>query len=366
MIKVINLQRKRTATVKGSNTQNLILGGGTYMDTKSGKINHVLAVVDLESRKQTQADTSFLPHGIHRKPTDPNCLAVFEKIGPGACEFDLAARKVLRYIPVVDGRQFYGHGGYSIDGAVMYSTETILKSGDGVIAVRDSQTLKILGEFPTFGKEPHECKLIDAGRTMVVTNGGGHMQGDAPNVAYIDVNSEKLLEKVELRNARLNTGHISLSDRGSLVVVSAPRAGLGAQHLGGVSIRPRGQSMETADSQEAVTQRMQGEALSVAIHSEAGLAAVTHPDGDMVTIWSLHNRQLVKVIELEKARGVELTEDMQNFVISYGPKASLIKVPVATLEPDKKSMIETSFITGSHIYNWSRELSELYYPGPLV
>jgi hypothetical protein len=349
-----------------STVHNIILGGGSYLNLDNLERKHVISVIDLESRKRTLTDISFLPHGFHRNPQNINRLAIFEKRGPGACEYDLNERKVVRYIPGASGRYFYGHGAYSIDGSLLYSTETMLKTKDGVIALRDADTLKILGEFPSYGKEPHECKLIDGGQTMVVTNGGGNMQGETPNVAYIDMNSEKLLEKVELTNARLNTGHFSVSDTGSLVVVSAPREGLSNQHLGGVSIRPRGDYMESIASPLAVTQRMKGEALSVVIHPDAGLAAVTHPDSNMVTIWSLHDRKLVKVIELEKARGVELTSDMKSFVISYGFQASLIQIPLATLEPDNDSIIEDSLISGSHIYNWSREMNELFYPGPLV
>jgi len=342
--------------------QNLILGGGTYLNAETLKPTHVISVVDIESRAQTLTEMSFMPHGIHRNPTDTNRLAIFQKRGSGACEYDLKSRKVVRYIPVVKGRHFYGHGAYSIDGSLLYSTETILKTGDGVIAIRDAQTLELLGEFPSFGKEPHECKLIDGGQTMVVTNGGGKLHGDAPNVSYIDIASKKLLDKVEPTNTRLNTGHVALSNTGDLVVVSAPRDGLGKQHLGGVSIRPQGDTIKTIDKPVAVTQRMKGEALSVVIHSSENIAAVTHPDGNMVTIWSLDDRRLIKVIELEKPRGIEITSDMKNFVVSYAATADLIQIPLATLKPDQSSIIESSYISGSHLYNWSRKMSELYYP----
>ena len=64
------------------------------------------------------------------------------------------------------------------------------------------------------------------------------------------------------------------------------------------------------------------------------------------------------------ARLVLVTE--KNFIVSYGPSANLVQIPVASLEPDETSMIEVPYITGSHIYNWSREMSEMFYPGPLV
>ena len=340
------------------------MGGGKYQDINNGEVRHVLSAVDLDAGTKTLTETDFLPHGIHRKPTDTNCLAVFEKIGPGACEYDLATGEVVRMIEPSSGRWFYGHGAYSIDGDVLYSTETVLATGDGLIAVRDSDTLESIGEFPTYGKEPHECKLLDDGRTMVITNGGGDLNGDNPCITYVDIASEKLLEKVRLTNAELNTGHLAINPAGSLVVVSAPRAGLSTAAQGGISIGSPGMTLHTVTKPAAVTRRMQGEALSVVVHSAANVAAVTHPDGDMVTFWSLEDRSLLKVIKLPKARGIELTLDERAFIVSYGTTASLVRIPVATLEPDSASVIDASFITGSHIYNWSRAMSELFYPGP--
>ena len=74
--------------------KNLILGGGKFRDNDTGEIKHVISVVDLDARSRDMSETTFLPHGIHRKPTDTNSLAVFEKIGPGACEYDLTAREI--------------------------------------------------------------------------------------------------------------------------------------------------------------------------------------------------------------------------------------------------------------------------------
>ncbi len=337
-------------------TGNIILGGGSYQDLDTGTLKHVLSIVDLKTHARHSTETSFRPHGVHRKQTDPNCLAVFEKKGPGACEFDLNSRTVVRYIQATKNRWFYGHGAYSLDGAVLYSTETVLDSKDGAIAIRDSSDMQVLSEFPSYGKEPHECKIIDSGKTLVVTNGGGELHGDPPSICYIDIASERLIEKIELSNARLNTGHFAVSSSGDLVVISAPRSGLDKRQPGGISIRAGGSAMHSISDPEHVTRRMFGEALSVIIHERSGIVAVTHPDGNMVTFWSLRNRDLLNVLEIERPRGVELTVDGTNFIVSYGDSASLVRVPVDTLTPDKSSIIDSSYITGSHIYNWSRKI----------
>jgi len=107
---------------------------------------------------------------------------------------------------------------------------------------------------------------------------------------------------------------------------------------------------------------MQGEALSVAVHEESGIAAVTHPDGGMLTFWSTTDRKLRKVLDLPHPRGVALTQDNRFFIVSYGGEASLLRVAVGGLQRVDESIVPNTLISGSHIYNWSRGLSEILAP----
>ena len=351
------------ACTKASATKpDIILGGGQYILPQSQSLQYVLSVVDVSNRTKTLTPMRFLAHGIHWNPVDENRLAIFEKKGPHACEYDLQSQQVVREIPKRDGHYFYGHGAYSAEGSLLFSTETELKQLNGVIAVRDSKSLDYLEAFPSYGKEPHECKLIDDGQTLVVTNGGGLMKGEPPSVTYIEVKTQQLLERVELTNHKLNAGHIAISDKGDIVVVSAPRLGLEKQGVGGISIRADGIELESMGNPAAVTNRMRGEALSVVIHDEANIAAVTHPDGGMVTFWSIKEKQLLKVVNLPHPRGVTMVADETAFLISYGRDASLVSVLVEGLLLQEDQTMHSSYITGSHIYNWSRGMKELYYP----
>lgn len=347
---------------------DVFLGGAQYREDADAATRFVISVVDADASgaRRSITPSRFLPHGIHAHPQQRHRLALFEKKGPGACEYDLATQKIIRPIPTAKNRYFYGHGAYSADGKVLMSTEADVDSLDGAIGIRDSASLDYLGAFPSFGKAPHECRLIDDGRTLVVTNGGGELGGDPPSVTYIDVASQRLLDRVLLTEARLNTGHLRLAQDRSLVVVSAPRAGLGTTERGGVSIRNPGGEMETLTEPAQLPRDLRGEALSVAIHDEAGVATVTHPDSNLVTFWSLRERTLIKTLHLHKPRGVTLTRDRKSFVISGGEQASLLKVPVATLVPDAQPMIALSYMTGSHIYNWTSGMSEILSPGPMA
>ncbi len=338
--------------------QNLMLGGGRFKESKDGEFRQVLSIVDIDSGITMMVDLNFYPHGIHVHPDHPQRLALFEKKGPGACELDLFKREVIRYLETDKSRYFYGHGSYSTDGSLLYCTESYLDSFKGIIAIRDSKTMDYLGEFPTYGLEPHECKLIDDGKVMVVTNSGGVASGDKPSVTYIDVQSEKLIEKVELTNEQLGSGHFAIGEDGSLVVVSPARMGLEETNPGGVSIRPAGKEIESIAAPQELTSQLMGEALSVVIHEGYKIAAVTHPEANRVTFWSMEDRRLLSVMELPQPRGVSLTMDNRYFVISYDSRPKMMKVDAGVLQKAEAQIIDNTYLSGSHIYNWSRELRE--------
>ncbi|GJM17720.1 MAG: hypothetical protein DHS20C13_30470 [Thermodesulfobacteriota bacterium] len=351
-----------------NNDSNIILGGGKFADASNPElIKFVLSVVNLTLKETRLVPLDFLAHGVIIDPNNYYRLIVFEKIGSGACEIDLKNMKMVRKITTSNDKYFYGHGAFTADGKMMYSTETYLDNKKGIIAIRDAHTMRNLGEFPTYGDNPHECQLIDNGNVMVVTNAGSTIGTNIePSVTYIDMSNQQLIERVFLTNNRLNTGHIGIAKDGSLVVASAPRDGLDKTDIGGVSIRPKGKLMKTISSPNEVVQSMTGEALSVVIHSAKNIAAVTHPDGNMVTFWSVSDRQLVSMIQLEKPRGVTLTMDEKTFVISYGVNTNIMLVDVDTLTTKTDETITLTYLSGSHIYNWSKTLAEILPLGEAV
>ena len=86
----------------------------------------------------------------------------------------------------------------------------------------------------------------------------------------------------------------------------------------------------------------------------------------MITFWSVNERKLIKVLNLPNPRGVALSVSGEQFLITYSRQANFAQVSVSSLELIEDSIIPSSFLTGSHIYNWSRKMAELFYPGPLV
>lgn len=341
---------------------DLLIGGGAYADLADGKTSrHALAVLDWPGRKLGLIATHFLPHGIAIHPRSPWLVVAFEKIGPGCAVFDLKAGEVRQFIRPAAGRSFYGHGAFSADGTQLFSTETINANGEGRVGVRDAASYKVLGDFPTFGENPHDCQLVEEGRVLVITNGGGRAgQGDRPCVTWVDTGTRKLLRRQDIQGERHNAGHLAITGAGALAVVSAPRAGLSDNEPGGVSLRSHaGDALQLLTDPSEVTARMTGEALSVEIHEPSGTVAVTHPMGSMMTFWSLAGHTLVKRVDFERPRGVTLSRDGTRFFVAQGTQTRVLALDAATLAPSPESSMMRTFISGSHLFNWTRLTAQL-------
>ena len=333
-----------------------VLGGGGYQS--GGAQHYVLAVIDLDAPHPAPVPIpmGFLAHGAAFDPLDVNRVAVFEKKGPGACLFDLRERTVTGVITTRPNRSFYGHGAFSADGSLLYATESCLdRNFAGVLVVRDAKTFAELGTLPTHAASPHDCRLIDDGKTMVVANGGGaiHEKAVPACVTYIEIASGKLLERVLLGSPRVNAGHVDITSAGDLAVVSAPRDGIPSPNtqLGAVSLRPKGKSLRTLKEPQTVVSRMLGETLSVVINERDRVALTTHPLGDCVSVWGLDDSRSLGTIELRGPRGVAMTLDREWYLVSHFADKNVRLTALSAADRAPTGFyVDPSFISGSHIF----------------
>jgi uncharacterized protein len=333
----------------------VLIGGSQYVRASTGKTMFTLDMLDLEALRTRAIDVGFLPHGFSTMPGRPTRAAIFEKRGPNAAVVDLLEGDV-RPITAGAGRMFYGHGLFAPDAKTLYGVEIDTTSHEGMLSVRDAESWQVTGEIATGGKNPHDAMLLEDDTTLVVTNGGGTRESGAQaSVAFIDLPSRRVVDRVLVGDEALNAGHVAVGRDGSIAVVSAPRDGLpGATSLGGLSLRRAGETgpLERMVEPSATTGRMIGESLSVAIHEGTGVVAATHPFGDLLTLWSLAERRMLRVFELPSARGVTLTLDGKYFSVSHGKRGSLAMIDPSTLDFVEGETIEIGRFTGSHVYAW--------------
>jgi len=116
-------------------------------------------------------------------------------------------------------RAFNGHVITSPDGKTLYTTETNLETGEGLIGVRDAATLEKSGEWSSHGMDPHELLLDDNG-SLVVANGGIpalpetgrlkiHMERMDASLVRLDTRSGALLGQWRLADKRLSLRHMA-------------------------------------------------------------------------------------------------------------------------------------------------------------
>jgi hypothetical protein len=342
--------------------QDIIFGGGKFKQNDA--IRQVIAITNIQQQDKRLIDIDFLAHGIIIDPNDKNRLLAFEKNGSNAVVVNLTSNSSTQRIAISQDKKFNGHATFDKTGSRLYCTETYLENEKGFISIQDGKSLQIIGEFPSYGENPHQCQLIDNDTILVVTNTGSvNAKNPQASITYIDVQSEKLIERVTLDNQQLNAGHFEITDDGSLIVASAPREGIEPSQedkgLGGVSIRSKNRAILTMTQPEVVIDQLRGEALGIVIDEKHKMAAITHPDANMLTFWSIEKRQLIKAMSIPNPRGITLSIDGRSFIISYNFDTSVVRVNTKNLSANPDSIIQPSYISGEHLYNWSRTLTQI-------
>jgi uncharacterized protein len=333
--------------------QDIILGGGQFK--QNGELHHVLSVINLYQREHKLVELDFLPHDILIDPNDKSRLITFEKNGINATEIDLNSHTESTKIVAEDNRIFSGHGTFNKSGNVLYCAETDLISGRGSITVRDASNFKVIDEISSFGKNPHQCQLINDGKTLVVANAEINSKSHA-SVSYIDVENKNILERVTLTDATIDANHFATTEDGTLIVSSAPKEDY---KPGGVSIRSDQQPLLTMTEPEAIINKLVGEALSINIDEQHNIAAVTHPAANLVTFWNIDKKLLIKAMSVPNPRGITLSLDNNHHILSYGINTSSILINTKDLSADTESIMQPIYASGEHIVNWSKTLSEI-------
>ena len=112
-------------------------------------------------------------HAGAAHPAKPEAVAFARRPGTFAFVVDCLAGVPKAELKAPEGRHFYGHGAYSGDGSLLFTTENDYEVGEGRVGVWDARASYVrIDEFSSGGVGPHEIRLMPDGESLVIANGG--------------------------------------------------------------------------------------------------------------------------------------------------------------------------------------------------
>ena len=279
-------------------------------------------------------------HDITLKPDGREWVAFARRPGRFGVAIPLDARPPVWFAAKSD-RHFFGHGVFSGDGRLLYTTENDYGRAAGVIGVRDATAgYKQIGEFSAHGLEPHDIALLADGRTMVIANGGIQTHPDRgddelnipdmqPSLVYVDLATGDLLEEQRLAPAlhQLSIRHLAIAAGGTVV--------FGCQYRGPeenapalVGFHRRGETPVIVEAPAETQIGLRNYVGSVAADSAGVIVAASAPKGGLVAYWDVAGRRFLGVSNLNDGCGLAPTHRSAHFLLTSGEGW------LATADPD--------------------------------
>lgn len=308
------------------NQSKAFLISGFY--TGKGKtIDNYLRWLDLKSGEYKTLRLDFRGHGIQAHPNKINQVLVFpRRPGTRLLCVDLQTAEIVRQITADTGYHFYGHGVYEKHGHFLYTTENQYNTGEGVITVRDAETLEPIKKFSSGGIGPHDIKLLSDNKTLVVANGGIKTNPAKPrqklninnmesSLVYLDRCDGTVLERYQLDDAKLSIRHLAVTSKDEVVAVQQYQ-GLAVNASELVMFHKMGNKPRIPGIDDRTLKRMNAYTASVVADDSGNSVLVTSPKGNIVTLWDIQKNRLIASYDLHKPYGVVFSPDHQGFVIS--------------------------------------------------
>jgi uncharacterized protein len=269
-------------------------------------------------------------HDITLKPDGREWVAFARRPGRFGVAIPLDARPPVWFTSRPD-RHFFGHGVFSADGRLLYTTENDYEGAAGMIGVRDTTDgYKQIGEFTAHGLEPHDIAILADGRTMVIANGGIRTHPDRgddelnlpemqPSLVYVDIATGDLLEEQHLVPAlhQLSIRHLAIA-AGDIVVFGCQYRGPEEDAPALVGFHRRGETPLIVEAPPETQIGLRNYIGSVAADSGGAIVAASAPKGGLVTYWDVQGRRFLGTSGLADGCGLAPTHRSAHFLLTSG------------------------------------------------
>ena len=194
---------------------------------------HLVGLLALAGERIRIAASIEVPTRAHSIAVEPGgaVLAVARRPGDWLLRWHprrAATRGAAQWHWSGDERCFTGHTLRSPDGRHLFTAETDLRSGAGLLVQRDTDSLSVLREWPTRGSDPHDLQWLPSGR-LLVANGGIPTLPETgrakraldrmdSSIVEIDPRDNEPGRALRLPDPRLSLRHLALHPSGQVAI----------------------------------------------------------------------------------------------------------------------------------------------------
>lgn len=250
------------------------------------------------------------------------------------------------------GRHFYGHGCLSDDNKVLFTSENDYENARGVIGIRDVKTLKVIGEFPSYGIGPHDIHLMPDQKTLVVANGGVQTHPDfgrrqlnlktmQSSLVYLGSQSGKKLGEYRIDDKLLSLRHLTVTAQGDVGVAAQfkgdiyrykPHTLVAWQNYAG--------PLEALKIADVDLEWCRGYMADLAFDPKLQLLAVTSPRGNIVTFWDVKTQRYLYSVNVPEVSAIQYLSEQQRFLVS---SATGLLLEIRATHDDAQISVSKSF-----------------------
>lgn len=271
-------------------------------------------------------------HAIVLPPGKSPAFAFLPELeGTRASLVDLNKKQeVARIHPSSKGHEFSGHACFAADGASIFVPEFPRAEGEapGVVLERGMPDLGVKRSLATGRYRPHNLLLDSAGKRLMVGHyGRSKSAGEPPSdggVSVLDVASGHAAEVAGTENPYLALCHLERDASDNVFISTRSWAGK-TQLMSPVLFGTMAGDKWESRLPEALKERFRFN-FSLRYSASAGVLAVAHIEGKMVSFWDPRGRKLLGVAELngETPLGLEVTPDGRHFLANTTAGSLLI------------------------------------------
>lgn len=280
-------------------------------------------------------------HAGAAHPSQPLAVVFARRPGTFAVVLDCASGTETARLQSPVGRHFYGHGVFSRDGTMLFTTENNPETGNGIIGIWDAGAgFRRIGEFSSNGIGPHEILRLPASDMLVIANGGIRTHPDTgrtklnlndmrPNLTYMSATGD-VVETVEL-GAELHQNsirHIAVS-RSGLVAMAMQWQGALTQAPPLLALHRRGNKPQVLVAPPDRHRFMKGYGASVAFSQGDNMVGITGSRGGTAHFFHTASGEFAFDVQAPDVSGI--APGGQGFLLTNG-RGSVFEVPRSGLE----------------------------------